>query len=198
MSISDKERGDVNDGAGTVLPPKDAAVLESVTAFLRDRGSAELVACDGDTRIPLPDEMFAVLCDVAELLRQGKAVRVTHLSQRLTTSQAADILGVSRPTLIRLLEEKRIPYEQPRRHRLLRLDDVISYQRRRQAELHGALDDMTSQAVADGLYDTSAEDYRAALKRRSGSNRKISPELSGAVSGTAEWPGVRRLRQVSR
>lgn len=157
---------EANEITGTVLPPKDAArTLAPITALLRQRKTAELVAADGHTRIPLPDEVFEVLQEVAQAMLDGKAIRITALGQRLTTSQAASMLGISRPTLIKLLEERKIPYEQPRRHRLVRLDDVLAYQRRRRAEVRAGLDELTSQAVADGLYDTSADDYREALAR---------------------------------
>lgn len=163
MSIHAGERA--NDDVDTVLPPKDAdKVLAPITELLRNRTTAELVAADGES-IRLPDEVFEVLRDVAEALLAGKAIRISALDQRLTTSQAASVLGISRPTLIRLLEEKKIPYEQPRRHRLIRLDDVLGYQRRRRAEVRAGLDEMTSHAVADGLYDNSADDYRDALAR---------------------------------
>lgn len=153
-----------NDDTETVLPPKNAdKVMAPITALLRQRKTAELVGVDG-TKIRLPDEVFDVLRDVAEALMDGKAIRITALSQRLTTSQAASVLGISRPTLIRLLADGKIPFEQPSRHRMIRLDDVIAYQRRRYAEVNAGLDELTSQAVADGLYDASADDYREALK----------------------------------
>jgi excisionase family DNA binding protein len=90
-------------------------------------------------------------------------VTVAPVSTRLTTSQAADILGVSRPTLIRLLEDGALPYEQPRRHRLLRLDDVLAYKRNQSAQRRALLSEMTRQAVADGLYDHTADMYAEAL-----------------------------------
>ncbi|MDR1151807.1 MAG: helix-turn-helix domain-containing protein [Bifidobacteriaceae bacterium] len=81
-----------------------------------------------------------------------------------TTSQAAELLGVSRPTLIRLLEDGAIPYEQPRRHRILRLDDVLAFQKRRRSEQRALLAEATRQAVADGLYSDRAEDCPEALE----------------------------------
>lgn len=163
MSTHTSER--VNGDTETVLPPKDAdTVMAPLAALLRHRKTAELVAADG-TKIRLPDEVFDVLRDVAEALMEGKAIRITALNQRLTTSQAASVLGISRPTLIRLLQDRKIPFEQPSRHRLIRLDDVIAYQRRRHAEVQAGLDELTSQAIADGLYDSSADDYREALRK---------------------------------
>jgi excisionase family DNA binding protein len=53
---------------------------------------------------------------------------------RLTTHEAADVLGVSRPTLIKLLEQERIPYETPHLHRRIRLVDLLAYQETRRGE----------------------------------------------------------------
>ena len=57
-----------------------------------------------------------------------------------------------------------IPNEQPRRHRLLRLDDVLAYKRRHNSERRALLAEITRQAAADGLYGHSAEDYSEALE----------------------------------
>jgi excisionase family DNA binding protein len=148
----------------TVLPPQDAAQVESVTEFLAaHRSEAVLTAPDG-TSARIPREVFEVLVRVAGAMAQGEAVTVAPVAMRLTTSQAAGLLGVSRPTLIRLLEDGAIPYEQPRRHRILRLDDVLVFQRRRRAEQRALLAEATRQAAADGLYTDGAEDYADALK----------------------------------
>jgi hypothetical protein len=65
--------------------------------------------------------------------------------------------------LVRLLEDGALPYEQPRRHRLLRLDDVLAFKRNQRAHRRALLSEMTRQAVADGLYNDTAEMYAAAL-----------------------------------
>ncbi len=78
-------------------------------------------------------------------------------------------MGISRPTLVKLLESGEMPFERAGagRHRRLRLQDVVSYQDRRRVERRSALDDMTRSAVADGLYDNDV-DYASALRRARG------------------------------
>jgi excisionase family DNA binding protein len=90
---------------------------------------AALVGPDG-THVELPAEVFEVLREVVQAMSCGLAVTVAPHHTVLTTSEAAQLLGVSRPTLVRLLEAGEIPYEQPVRHRRVRLADVLAYQAR--------------------------------------------------------------------
>ena len=101
-----------------------------------------------------------------ESMRAGKAITVAPLDQRLTTQEAADFLGISRPTLVKLLEQGEIPYERPAagRHRRVRLSDVLDYQIRKRQERRTTLDQMTADAAEAGLYD-EVPDYSEALRR---------------------------------
>jgi len=148
----------------TVLPPTDPALIKPFEDFLAAHSHSAALVADGE-RIDLPDEVHQVLKRVAEAMGRGQAVTVAPVGMQLTTSQAADMLGISRQTLIRLLEDGVLPYEQPRRHRLLRLSDVMAYRERRHVETRMALADLTRQAVEDGLYDDTYEMYEEALKQ---------------------------------
>ncbi|MDR2252592.1 MAG: helix-turn-helix domain-containing protein [Bifidobacteriaceae bacterium] len=153
---------------GTVFPPADGASLGPLHDDLASSdGRAALVGPDG-TRVEIPGQIHDALIQVVDALRRGSAVTVAPISTRLTTSQAAELLGVSRPTLVRLIEAGSIPYDQPRRHRFLRLDDVLAFKERRQHEQRMRLAEMTRQAVADGLYQDTAEDYADALREARG------------------------------
>jgi excisionase family DNA binding protein len=88
---------------------------------------------DGE-RVALPDEPYWALRQVVEALSQGLAVTVAPRAQLLTAQQAADLLGVSRPTLVRLLEQKKIPFELVGNHRRVRLDDILRYREQRREE----------------------------------------------------------------
>ena len=72
-------------------------------------------------------------------LSEGRAISITPLSTRLTTQQAADFLGISRPTLVRLLDRDEIPYSRPRRHRQVLLADLLEYNERQQYRAAKAL-----------------------------------------------------------
>ncbi|GGN06031.1 hypothetical protein GCM10011609_51790 [Lentzea pudingi] len=114
--------------------------------------AAALVAPDG-TNLPLPPEIFDVLREVVFAMSRGLAITVAPQHTVLTTSEAAHLLGVSRPTLVRLLEAGEIPYEQPNRHRRVRLADLLAYQDRSRRARGAGLDEMVRDGEDSGLYD---------------------------------------------
>lgn len=137
----------------------EAQIVDFVQA-LSDRGilaptsRAALVAPD-NSRIELPEPLHAALVQVAEALMQGLAVSVIPQSARLTTQQAADYLGVSRPTLVRLLERGEIPMSKPGRHRYVQLQDLVAYQEAMQSRRREILEAMAREAADAGLYEAT-------------------------------------------
>lgn len=99
-----------------------------------------LAGASTDDRVELPEEVYRVLRQVVEAMQQGLAVTVAPRSLMLTTQQAADLLGVSRPTLVKLLDEQRIPYQRTGTHRRVRLRDVLAYREQRRAEQYAVLE----------------------------------------------------------
>src|SRR5437763_439933 len=118
----------------TYLPtegPKLAKIYDLVHAHDTDKRHRAhlLVGPDGDVEIPA--EVYRILRQVVEAMNQGLAVTVVPQSQSLTTQQAADLLGISRPTLIRLLDSGKILFDRVGTHRRLRLRDVLDYREKR-------------------------------------------------------------------
>jgi excisionase family DNA binding protein len=138
----------------TVLPPERPERLGGVLAALSTgrAGGPALVGPDGE-RLDLPPEVFEILREVVGALAQGLAITVAPHQMILSTSEAADILGVSRPTVVRLLEAGEIPFEQPGRHRRVRLADVLAYRQRISRQRAAGLDQMVADAEDAGLYD---------------------------------------------
>ena len=98
-------------------------------------------------------------------MRDGLAVTVAPQNLTLTTQEAADMLGISRPTLVRLLESGRIPFEKVSRHRRVLLADVLDYQQRQRRRASEALADMVADSQHFGDYDDDPAAVRDALTR---------------------------------
>jgi excisionase family DNA binding protein len=138
----------------TVLPPaQHQAVAQALQALTPEAGRrVALVTSDG-AALELPAEVFDVLRVVLRAMSDGLAITIAPRHTVLTTTEAADLLGISRPTLVRLLESGEIPFEQPARHRRVRLADVLAYQARSRRARAAALDEMVRAGEDSGLYD---------------------------------------------
>lgn len=147
-----------------VFPPEDLDKLLDLARFVESHTEPGLLLGPDGEQVPLPAEVYHVLRQVVEVMRQGKATVVAPHGLLLTTQEAADFLGVSRPTLVKLLEEGAIPFEKPNRHRRVRLHDLRDFQARRRDERRAALNQLTEEASELGLYEGSPADYAAALK----------------------------------
>ena len=122
-----------------------------------------LVATDG-TSVELPAQVHEVLLQVVTAMEAGLAVTVAPHHLTLSTQEAADLLGVARTTLVRLLETGAIPFDKPSRHRKVKLVDLLDYRERQRSQAEQALADMVADTERLGLYDESPEDIREALK----------------------------------
>lgn len=109
-------------------------------------GDARLSMMDTRTNEPIPVVLTPGLSDLLmQLLRfvgQGDAVTLVPVSQMLTTQQAADILNVSRPFLVSLIDTGQIEHTLVGRHRRIRAEDLFDYKRRRDATRRKALSDL--------------------------------------------------------
>lgn len=144
----------------TYLPEEEVAGrFGEIVAALSAREAAPRLVVGGET-VDLSPAMADVLARVARAMQQGLAVTVAPQGTRLTTQEAADMLGISRSTLVRMLEAGEIPFEKIRRHRRLYLADVLEFQRRAANE---ALSDMVADAQAMGAYDDDPAQVRQAL-----------------------------------
>jgi excisionase family DNA binding protein len=144
-----------------LLEGKELAKVVDFVAELERRGVAvpkpqpALVGADG-RRIEVPTRVFEALVQVATAMAHGQGVTVIPQNALLTTQEAAELLGISRPTLVRLLENDEIPYEKRGRHRRVLLADLLAYQVRMRRERRESLDRMAHEGQQAGLYEATS------------------------------------------
>ena len=115
-------------------------------------GDAKLVGSDG-RQIAIPQPVHELLLVILKNLQAGKAISIVPEHQQLTTQRAANILGVSRPFLVGVLENGDIPFHMVGSHRRIYLRDLLDYKRRRDAARHEAINSMARAEVEAGAYD---------------------------------------------
>ena len=98
----------------------------------------------GESAATLPPELAEVLVTAIRTFARGDAVTVSPRATILTTQEAAEVLGVSRPTLVKLLESGLIPFMQPGRHRRVALADVLAFQEAQAKARSAALDELAN------------------------------------------------------
>jgi excisionase family DNA binding protein len=145
----------------TVLPPEELSDLTDVARMLADTapGRARLIGPDG-FQIDVPEELHGALLAAVDALSHGLAVTIAPHNTMLTTQEAADLLNVSRPTLVRLLTDGDIPYVMRGRHRRVQLGDVLDYQDRTRRGRGAALDRMAAAGEEAGLYEATSTPRR--------------------------------------
>ncbi len=104
----------------------------------------ELVGKKGN--LPVPDAAMDLITELLAQLADGKVVRILAVENELTTQEAADLLHVSRPFFVQLLEKGELPFRKVGSHRRVRYQDVLDYKMRDDAERRKALDELTAQA----------------------------------------------------
>ncbi|MFF9567739.1 helix-turn-helix domain-containing protein [Streptomyces sp. NPDC014685] len=141
---------------GRTLLPEHRAEIAELCAFLdRTPQAAEpalLRGPDGTSRT-LPPEVYEALMVVVRALSEGKAVTVAPVNTTLTTQEAADLLGVSRPTFVKILDEGGIPFSRPGRHRRVLLADVLEYKEKRRSRRRRGLSELVGLTEDADLYD---------------------------------------------
>lgn len=93
--------------------------------------------------LQVPHTVMELLVRIVEQMAAGNAVTLFPVHALLSTQEAANLLNVSRPYLVRLLEELKLPYHQIGTHRKIRLEDLIAYQEKIRAESQIALEELT-------------------------------------------------------
>lgn len=144
----------------TVLPDEKeiAAAMESsrqLAAFLSTKFETQRIELVDETQqrevVELPTFALRLLGEILGELALGNAVKVVPIHAELTTQEGADILNVSRPHLVKLLNEGALPHTKTGRHRRIKLADLMAYKEQRDQASRAAMDELAAQAQELGM-----------------------------------------------
>jgi excisionase family DNA binding protein len=134
-------------------PPtaRDSAIArdsgERLSRYARhNRPLTMRVEAEHEQPIQLPAGAVTLLLDILEAMAAGRGIAIIPENAELTTVEAAEVLNVSRPFLIKLLDEGAIPYRKVGAHRRIRMEDVMNYKAKIDAEREAVLDKLVADA----------------------------------------------------
>lgn len=104
--------------------------------------------------IKVPLSALKLLAQVLKAMSEGNPISIVPVAAEMTTQAAADIIGCSRPHLVKLLEEGVIPFSKVGRHRRVRIEDVVAYKKQMKEKQRQALIEMMRTDEDYGLYDS--------------------------------------------
>jgi excisionase family DNA binding protein len=128
----------------------DRKDIEQLYSAFR-RGNAKLVDPSGEGRL-LPDSLYSFLVELIGLLNEGKSVMIVQNQAKLTTIEAASLLGVSRQFLVNLLEKGEVPYHMVGTHRRIYAQDLFRYKAQRDGRRHKVIRELAQAEAKDGIY----------------------------------------------
>jgi excisionase family DNA binding protein len=138
-----------------VLPtPQDAELAlqaSRMLAALRHADSTLRVQLDDGSTLTLPKAATRLLQHLLTEMGQGNAVTLIPVHAELTTQEAADYLNVSRPFLIRMLEEGKIPFRMVGTHRRVKFSDLAAFVKKAEQERSVAMNELAAQAQELGM-----------------------------------------------
>lgn len=131
---------------------KESSRALSVFMATKEEVQKVTIEKDGKTqKVELPASALNLLFDILNNLALGNAVQVVPVHAELTTQEAADLLLVSRPYLIKLLDEKKIPFRKVGTHRRITYSDLVQFKNKEEQLRNDALDELATQAQELGM-----------------------------------------------
>lgn len=152
MNLADEAKPTLPDAAAIRAAVQSQRELAGYVSNGLDTQRIQILdANDVPHTVELPTSALQLLVDVLGELADGNAVRIVPIHAELTTQEAADILNVSRPHLVKLLESGELPFHKTGKHRRVRFEALMTYKEQRQAQSERALEELARQAQELGL-----------------------------------------------
>ncbi len=129
----------------------DRALANNALLALRRRPS--LFTLPDGTSVRIPKAAVDGLIELLTAAAEGDEATIVRSPRELTTQQAAKILNVSRPTVVKLIDDGVLPARKVGSHRRVPLTDLLAFRQDVVAKRRAALDELTTDAEELGLYD---------------------------------------------
>lgn len=105
-------------------------------------------------KIKIPLSALKLLSDILKAMGQGKLISIVPIATEVTTQAASEILGCSRPHLVKLLEEGKIAFTKVGKHRRIKFDNVVKYKKHIKEQQKQNIIDIMNSDEETGLYDS--------------------------------------------
>ncbi|GAB4479087.1 MAG: hypothetical protein OHK0037_41080 [Elainellaceae cyanobacterium] len=129
------------------LSKESSRILASHLAPQKPTRQLKIVEEDGSEQVvTVPAAAFHLFVDILSQMAQGHAVTLIPIHAELTTQEAADLLNVSRPFIVKLLESGELPHRKVGRHRRIRFEDLMTYKQQIDHHRRLTLDELAAQA----------------------------------------------------
>lgn len=144
-----------------IAQKREALSINQLLKVLSAENSQPRLVGNTGEEILLPESVYKALCQVIHALSSGQAVTIIPRDREMTTQEAADCLNVSRPYLIKLLEQGEIPFTKVGSHRRVRSQDIMAYKKQRDIQRRQCLSEFTAFLQDEGFYDESNSDLNS-------------------------------------
>ena len=130
------------------------ALEESLKSLSKKKDTTEIEIEETSQKIIVPTMALQLLTRILKDLGEGRPVQIVPIAAEMTTQAAAEMLGCSRPHVIKLLEQGKIPFTLVGKHRRIRYEDVMKYRKAMKEAQKQNLKDMMRDDEEAGLYDS--------------------------------------------
>lgn len=127
--------------------------LFSVVEHLKT-DDTEIEFDETNQKIKLPKSALRLLTEILKSMSEGKPISIVPVATEVTTQKAAEILGCSRPHLVKLLEDGLIAHTKIGKHRRVKFEDIMNYQMKMKELQKQYIIDMMHSDEETGLYDS--------------------------------------------
>jgi excisionase family DNA binding protein len=128
------------------------ALVASIELLHTELPEIEIEETEVKLRIPI--SALKLLAKILKEISNGNPVSIVPVAAEITTQAAADLLGCSRPHIVQLLEEGKMPYTKVGKHRRIKYEDLISFKKEMKERQRKKIQELMKLDEKSGLYDT--------------------------------------------